>query len=222
MNFKDFFANRGIKIKNEELMREAFTHSSYQHENNLPYNTNYERLEFLGDAVLEAITSEYFYLNTDLKEGEMSKIRASFVCENALATYAKEIGLNKYILAGHGQESNINDTIIADVFESVLGVIYLENGYEVAKKYAEEIIIPYIEKGYKFFKDYKTAFQELVQTDKKSVTYELVSETGPAHDRTFKMNAIVDGMIFGTGVGKSKKDAEQAAAKNAYEKQAKL
>ena len=216
MNYKEFFDKYQIEVKNESRMRSAFTHSSYSNEHHVE---SYERLEFLGDAVLELITSEYFYLNTDLKEGNMTKTRASFVCEHALATYAKEIGLNKYILVGHGQKE-VNDTIIADVFESVLGAIYLDHGYEVAKRYCDTIMIPYIKKGYHFLEDYKSRLQELVQTDKESVTYELVSESGPAHDKVFKVNVIIEGIVYGTGVGKSKKEAEQRAAFDAIEKRA--
>lgn len=217
MDFNDFFKKYNITINNQELMKTAFTHSSYSNEN---HTANYERLEFLGDAVLELVTSDYFYKNTDLKEGDMSKTRASFVCENALATYAKNIGLDKHILVGHGQESNINDTIIADVFESVLGAIYLDCGFLEAKKYADEIILPYIKSGAHFLGDYKSILQELVQTDKKSLNYELVKETGPAHDKTFTVNVIIDGIVYGTGVGKSKKEAEQKAAYDAYQKRA--
>lgn len=217
MNFEDFFQKYGITIKNKELMTEAFTHSSYANEH---HTNSYERLEFLGDAVLEVITSEYFYLNTDLKEGDMTKTRSSYVCEHALATYSKKIGLNKYILVGHGQISNVNDTIIADVFESVLGAIYLSEGFETSKKYCLDIMKPFIESEYHFFSDYKSALQEMVQTDKESLSYVLTREEGPAHDRTFTVNVVIDGIVFGTGTGKSKKEAEQHAARDAYNKRA--
>ena len=148
----------------------------------------------------------------------MSKKRASFVCESALATYAKEIGLNKYIRVGHGQANNINDTIIADVFESTLGAIYLECGFDVAKKYVDEIVLPYVQKGTIFLSDYKSLLQEMVQTDKKSLEYVIVKEEGPAHDKTFTISVVIDGIVYGTGVGKSKKEAEQHAAYDAYQK----
>lgn len=199
-------------------MTMAFTHSSYSNE----YHTkNYERLEFLGDAVLELITSEYFYLNTTLKEGQMSKIRASFVCEQALATYAKEIGLNKYILVGKGQKDHVNDTIIADVFESTLGAIYLDCGFQIAKEYVDAIILPYIKKGVHFLIDYKSLLQEMVQTDRQSLIYRLVDEQGPAHDKQFTMEVVIDDIVYGQGTGKSKKEAEQKAAMDAYQKRAK-
>lgn len=217
MDFRDFFKKYKIELKNPELMQIAFTHSSYSNEH---HTDNYERLEFLGDAVLELVTSEYFYLHTNLKEGDMSKTRASFVCENALATYAKNIGLDKYILVGHGQEGKVNDTILADVFESVLGAIYLDCGFLKAKEYADQIILPYIKEGAHFLGDYKSLLQEMIQTDRKSLSYELVRETGPAHDKTFMVNVVIDGIVYGTGIGKSKKEAEQKAAYDAYQKRA--
>lgn len=198
---------------------EALTHSSYSNEHK---NTkNYERLEFLGDAVLELITSEYFYKETSYKEGEMTKKRASFVCEQALAYYAKELGIDKCIRVGHGQENNINDTIIADVFESILGAIYITYGLEEARKYIYEIVVPYIEKDFIFFGDYKTMLQEYVQTDKKSLEYVLIKESGEAHNKTFEVEVKINNIIYGRGIGKSKKEAEQQAAFDAYKKSAK-
>lgn len=213
----DFLVKKNIYIKNKNLLEIAFTHSSYSNENHCE---NYERLEFLGDAVLELITSDYFYKETSYQEGDMSKIRASFVCEKALATYAKEIGLVEYIRVGHGQMKNINDTIIADVFEAVLGAIYLDQGFETAKKYIDDIIIPYIKQDTKFLSDYKSILQEMVQTDKKSLEYKLIRETGPAHNKKFEMEVRIDDMVYGVGVGKSKKEAEQNAAYDAITKSA--
>lgn len=212
-----FLEKYGIKINNIELLEIALTHSSYSNENG---GVNYERLEFLGDAVLQLITSEYFYLNTDHSEGEMSKIRASYVCEQALAEYSKKIGIDRYIKVGHGQQKDINDTIIADTFESVLGAIYLDQGFEVAKKYVYEIVMPYIENGHMFFGDYKSLLQELVQTDKKSLDYVLINESGPAHDKRFMVEVKIDNIVYGVGTGRSKKEAEQNAAYDAYKKRA--
>ena len=115
-----YLEKMGIEIKNKELLETALTHSSYSNEHNCD---NYERLEYLGDAILESVTSEYLYLNTDYSEGEMTKIRANYVCEKALATYSKKLGIDKYIRLGHGQINNLNDTIIADVFEAVAAAI---------------------------------------------------------------------------------------------------
>lgn len=215
----DFLDRKIIKDINKELLMEALTHSSYSNEHK--ECRNYERLEFLGDAVLELATSEYFYSKTLLKEGEMTKKRASFVCEQALAHYSKEIGIDKYIRVGHGQEGNVNDTIIADVFEAVLGAIYLTYGIEVVKEYVYEIIVPYIEKDFVFFGDYKTMLQEYVQTDKKSLEYVLVNEMGEAHNKTFEVVVKINNIIYGRGIGKSKKEAEQKAAFDAYKKSAK-
>ena len=128
--------------------------------------------------------------------------------------------MEQYIKVGHGQEKNVNDTIIADVFEAVTGAIYLDQGFLVAKKYIDTIIIPYIKAKKNFLEDYKSTLQEMVQTDKKSLEYILVSETGPAHDKKFEVEVKIDDMIYGTGVGKSKKEAEQNAALDAIEKSA--
>lgn len=215
----EFLDRKIIKSINEELLMEALTHSSYSNEHK--ETKNYERLEFLGDAVLELITSEYFYKNTDSKEGEMTKKRASFVCEQALSHYARDLEIDKLIRVGHGQIGNINDTIIADVFESVLGAIYLTHGLDVAKEYIYEIIVPYIKKDFMFLGDYKTILQEYVQTDRKSLEYVLVKEYGEAHNKTFEVDVIINGIVYGHGIGKSKKEAEQHAAFDAYKKSAK-
>ena len=218
-NLENFLKKYNLEGINEELLKEALTHSSYSNEHK--HLKNYERLEYLGDAVLELITSEYFYKNTDFKEGIMTKKRAGFVCEQALAHYAKEIGLNNYILVGHGQENNVNDTIIADVFESVLGVIYLSFGLDKARDYIYQIVVPYIKKDFVFFGDYKTILQEYVQTDKKSLEYVLVNEYGEAHNKTFEVEVKINDIVYGRGIGKSKKEAEQKAAFDAYKKSAK-
>ena len=214
----DFLKKFEIDIKNKDLLLEALTHSSYSNEHN---TTNYERLEFLGDAVLELIVSDYLYSNYSINEGSMTKKRASYVCEEALATYAKEVGFVPFIRVGHGQVDNVNDTIIADVFEAILGVIYLEYGFDVAKNYINKIVVPHIENNDVFLTDYKSALQESIQTDKKTLEYVLVSESGPSHDKTYCVEVRVDDMIFGKGIGKSKKEAEQMAAKDAFKRLAK-
>ena len=214
----NFLEKYNIKFENEELLKTALTHSSYSNEHDAE---NYERLEFLGDSVLQLIISEYYYLNSNCQEGEMSKLRASFVCENALVEYSKKVGIDEHILVGHGQEKDINNTIIADCFESVLGAIYLEHGLAVAKKYIYEVVIPYIKDNYQFMVDYKSLLQELVQTDKKSLEYVLVGEEGPAHDKTFTFEVVIDDIVYGKGTGKSKKEAEQNAALDAYKKSVK-
>ncbi len=214
----DFLTKYNININNQDLLLTALTHSSYAYEHHCE---NYERLEFLGDAVLQVIMSDYLYNNTHIAEGEMSKERANFVCEEALACYVKQVGYDKFIRVGNGLKNQVNDTIIADTFESVLAVIYLECGLATCKDYIKQVVIPYVEKNLDFFKDYKTRLQELVQTDKKSLEYVLVESNGEAHNMQFKVNVIVDGIVLGTGIGKSKKEAEQAAAHSALDKCAK-
>ena len=214
----EFLKKYGIDINNTTLLNEALTHSSYSNEHK--GINNYERLEFLGDAVLELIISEYLYNNYNLKEGEMTKVRASFVCEKALDKYSSDIGLHKHIKVGMGQINNINEAIVADVFESVLAVIYLEKGFNTAKEYIYKIVVPYIESNYDFLSDYKTKLQELVQTDKKSLTYEVVKETGEAHNKTFYVEVKINDIVYGKGSGRSKKEAEQNAASDAIKKMA--
>ena len=203
---------------NINLYYEAFTHTSYSNEN--PSFTSYERLEFLGDAILEFIISDYLYKERHLAEGVMTKMRARYVCEEALATYAHDLKFESDIKLG-GCETVPNDTILADVFEAFVAATYLDMGLDFTKEMVLNIIIKYIDKNVDFLHDYKSTLQELVQTDKKSVVYEIVKEDGPAHNRTFECIVKVDGHILGKGIGSSKKTAEQAAAKEALAKQAK-
>lgn len=212
----EFLKNRGIVIKNEELLMTALTHSSYANEHNCE---SYERLEFLGDAVLELATSEYFYLYSGKKEGDMSKVRASYVCEEALFEYSNAIGLTENIRVGNGVARE-TQSIVADCFESVLAVIYLEHGFSVAKKYALQIITPYIESGVKFYTDSKSYLQEMVQMDKGTIEYKVINETGPQNDKTYEVEVYVDNIKYGVGTGKNKKEAEQAAARDAIDKMA--
>ena len=214
---KNIFKKFGIIIENEELLKVALTHSSYSNEYNCE---SYERLEYLGDAVLEIVCSDYLYKNTSYPEGEMSRLRSLYVCENALFEYSKEIKLKDYILLGNGM-MEANKTIIADVFEAVMAVIYLEQGLDTVKKLFNELIVPYIKHHDDFLKDYKSLLQESVQTVKKSVTYKLIDESGPAHNKQFKVEVIIDDLVYGVGIGNSKKEAEQNAAKEAYQKRAK-
>ena len=211
----DFLETFNIKIRDKKLLLTALTHSSYSNEHDCE---NYERLEFLGDAVLETISSEYFFKHYNLKEGEMTKLRARYVCEKALCEYAKKVGYIPYIRVGNGQAHNLNETIIADVFEAILAVVFLEFGYDTAKKYVLDIISPFIEQGTDFYSDYKSLIQEFMQTSKKSIEYKLVKEEGPSHDKTYVVELLVDGMLYGTGTGKNKKEAEQNAAYEAYKK----
>lgn len=216
----ELFKKLNIMPKDMRLYEIAFSHSSYANEHKA--KKDYERLEFLGDAVLDLVMADYLYRNHNENEGEMTKVRASYVCENALYEYSLDLGLNKYIKVGHGEELNggkLKKAIVADIFESLMGAIYLDLGYATVRKVILNIIVPYVTNpNITFFQDYKSALQEAVQTTKKSLYYELIEEQGPPHDKKFKMQVRVDGIIYGEGVGSSKKEAEQLAAKNALEK----
>ena len=205
-----------------KLIKRAFTHSSYVNETK--QGEDYERLEFLGDKILDFIVSEYLYVSEHLKEGEMTKIRASYVCENALYEYSKKLDFSKYLRLGKGEEANggrNRKAILADTFEAFLAATYLTYGFDKAKEIVYDIVIKAIEdKEDYFLKDYKSILQELVQTEKESAVYEVTNEFGPAHDRTFKVVVKVNDIILGEGTAKSKKEAEQMAAKDAYQKQA--
>ncbi len=206
-------------FKNQSLLNEAFTHSSYANEHNTPNN---ERLEYLGDAVLELCMSDYLYNNYSLNEGEMTKKRAQSVCEDALVTYADKIGLPKYIKLGHGEElsgGRMRHAIIADAFEAFLGAIYLDQGFSRANEFFYMAVVPYIN-DVEFIVDYKSILQERVQADKRSISYYISKEEGPAHNKTFEAVCDMEGIILGRGIGKTKKEAEQNAAKEALNKQA--
>ena len=208
-----------IKYKNEKLYLTALTHTSYANENN---EESYERLEYLGDAVLELVISEYLYKNTSFEEGVMTKLRAKYVCEDANFEYAKRLNLNKYLRLGHGEEENggrYRKAIVADIFEAFIGAIYLDLGFEVVKSFIYEHVIPLIEnKEIEFDTDYKSILQELVQTDKRSLEYVVIDEFGPAHNKTFKVIVKIDDIIYGEGIAHSKKEAEQQAAHDALKK----
>ena len=216
------FLNRwNIKIKNEKLYETSLSHASFVNEHNK--KNDYERLEFLGDAVLELVISDYLYKNELKKEGEMTKIRASYVCENALYEYMKDLDLIKYIKVGHGEVGDIKKAIVADIFESIMGAIYLEEGFLKVKEVISDIIVPYIENpNVVFFLDYKSTLQEALQTDKRSFIYETINEEGPAHNRRFTVVVKIDNVIYGKGIASSKKEAAQMAAKEALEKLAKI
>ena len=214
------FKTLNFNPTNINLYYEAFTHTSYSNEN--PSFTSYERLDFLGDAILEFIISDYLYKERHLTEGVMTKMRANYVCEEALATYAHDLKFEEDIKLGSGElETGPNNTILADVFEAFVAAMYLDIGFEKTQEMVLKIMLKYITRGVDFLHDYKSTLQELVQTDKKSVVYEIISEEGPAHNRRFECVVKVDGHILGRGIGSSKKASEQEAAKAALAKQAK-
>lgn len=215
---EELFKKIKINPKNLELYKTAFLHSSYVNEHRL--KNDYERLEFLGDAVLDLVLADYLYNHNRETEGEMTKVRASYVCENANYCYATTLGLQEYILLGHGQQKEgIKKAIVADIFEAFMGAIYLDLGYATARKVILDVVVPFIEDPHtNFFSDYKSSLQEYVQTNQKSLEYVLTKEEGPAHDKTFTVEVRVDNIVYGTGIGNSKKEAEQEAAKEALNK----
>lgn len=209
----------GIKTNNMAIYEEALTHTSFANEHEC---VSYERLEYLGDAILEFIMSDYLFRNTNYPEGEMTKIRAHYVCENALYEYSLSVKLNEYLRLGHGEEENggkFRKAIVADIYEAFIGALYLDKGIEFAKKFIYDTAIPYLKDNkLDFYNDYKSKLQEYVQTDKRCLEYVLVSESGPAHNKTFEVVVKIDDIIYGSGVAHSKKEAEQMAAKSALEK----
>ncbi|MDD4212230.1 MAG: ribonuclease III [Bacilli bacterium] len=219
IKLKELSLKLGFTIHDEILFREAFTHPSYANENK---GEHYDRLEFLGDAILDFIVSEYLYNHFKLAEGEMTKIRAKFVCASANVEYSRELGLPELILLGHGaQEHNESShAVIADVFESFLGALYLDQGLERVRTLIQKVVLPKINvQKVDFFIDYKSKLQEYVQAEsRQGVIYTLIEEVGPPHDKTFTTSVNHDGIILGTGQGKSKKEAEQNAAKDALQK----
>ena len=209
----------GIVPNKIKLYEIALSHSSYTNEHK--DKKNYERLEFLGDAVLELVISEYLYKNFEQDEGDMTKMRANYVCENANYEYMNNIGLIKYVKVGNGEIKDVKKAIIADIFEAFIGAIYLDQGYAKASEFILSIITPYINNKTYFFNDYKSILQEAVQTDRRSLVYELIDESGPDHDKKFTIAVRIDNVIYGKGTAGSKKEACQLAAKATLEKLAK-
>lgn len=208
------------KFKNITLLEEALTHSSYANEHQVKSN---ERLEFLGDAVLELATSKYLFLNMDQDEGILTKTRAKIVCEDALSIYAKKINLVNFIKLGRGEESGggrTRPTIIADAFEAVLGAIFLDSSFDIVFNVINKLVILNLE-SVEIIKDYKSVLQEKLQADKRSIRYEIVSEEGPSNNPIFESVVFMDNIILGHGRGSSKQKAEQEAAKEALSKEAK-
>lgn len=217
---EELFKRLNIEPKDMSLYKNAFSHSSYVNEHKA--KNNYERLEFLGDAVLDLVVADYLYTHYKETEGEMTKVRASYVCENANYCYATGLGLSKYILVGHGEQKeggNFKKAIVADIFEALMGAIYIDLGFSTVRNVILKVVVPYIEDpNVTFFSDYKSSLQEYVQTEQKSLEYKLVNEEGPAHDKRFTVDVVIDNIVYGTGIGTSKKEAEQEAAKVALNK----
>lgn len=209
----------GYVFNDKELLMQALTHSSYVNDRKMDKNLCNERLEFLGDAILEMTSSEFLYSEYPEKdEGELTKLRASLVSETPLAAVACEIGLGEYLYLGHGEERTGGRTrysVTSDAVEAVIGAIYLDGGIEPARAFVRKYILNDIENK-KLFHDSKTVLQEIVQKyHKGTLTYRLVKEEGPDHDKKYGMNALIDEKIIGYGEGRTKKAAEQQAAYSA-------
>ena len=203
-------------FRNSSLLKQALTHKSYTNEANLPPLSHNERLEFLGDAVLEIIVSEHLYKSLEsLPEGELSKLRASLVCEPTLAVCAKEICLGDFVMLSHGEESTggrERKSILSDAFEAVIGAIYLDGGMECARKFVHERLLSDIENR-QSFTDSKSRLQEYVQGHHgEAISYRLVKAEGPDHAKTFTVEVLVGERNIGVGSGSSKKQAQQEAA----------
>ncbi|HIT50246.1 MAG TPA: ribonuclease III [Candidatus Pelethenecus faecipullorum] len=210
----------GYSFIRKELLLLSLTHSSYANEHGTECN---ERLEYLGDAVLELAMSRYLYDKLHLDEGVLSKTRAKAVCEEALNVYADKIDLSAYLLLGNGEEHSggrQRPAIIADAFEAVLGAVFLDSDFETVYRVIGKIVFPYYDLVMEF-KDYKSIFQEKVQADKRTLHYEIVKDEGPANDKYYEAVVYMDEILMGRGCGKTKKEAEQNAAKQALMKEAK-
>lgn len=219
-NVKDLESMFGLNFNNFTLLKRALTHSSYANENNVLSN---ERLEFIGDAVLDLLVGKFLYDNIPESEGILTKKRAQEVCEDALYNYAKTFSLGDYLLLGKGEEMSggrEKPAVLADAFEAFLGAIYVDKGLDEVYKVTNKVVFPHILKNlYKEDNDYKSKLQELLQSDKRGLRYEIISETGPAHDKEFCARVFMDdAIIMGEGIGKSKKEAEQNAAFAALQK----
>ena len=219
---KDFQQIIGYQFKKEHLLREALTHSSYTNEGRKRHKNN-ERLEFLGDSVLSVIVANYLFLQfPDLPEGELTKTRAALVCSRSLAKFAQSIHLGDYLLMGCGEENSGGRERISnleDAFEALVGAIYLDSGLEQARTFVLKFIPENLDPSkIRVTSDFKTTLQEIIQKNpEEKLTYVLVSESGPDHDKSFEVEVHLNSNIIGTGIGKSKKQAEQAAAQQALE-----
>ena len=225
MNNTQFEKVIGYQFRNPEYLDRALTHSSYNKDKKTHHVDN-ERLEFLGDAFFDAIVSvELFRRMGQVTEGRLTKTRAQIVCERSLAETARRLNVGKYINMGHGEDSaggREKDSILADAMEAIIGAIFLDGGYDEAQKFVVAAFDDTIEKAVegKLFSDYKSEIQEVLQAKGRivNITYKIDREEGPAHDKTFHVHLECDGQILGTGSGKSKKEAEQNAARAALER----
>ncbi|MBO4476739.1 MAG: ribonuclease III [Lachnospiraceae bacterium] len=218
----EFQQKIGYTFKDVSLLKLALTHSSYANEHRLDYSMHNERLEFLGDAVLELVSSDFLFRNhPEMKEGDMSKKRAAMVCEPALAHCAGRIDLGSYLFLGKGEDlggGRTRDSVTSDAMEALIGAIYLDGGFTTAKEFTETYVLG-ITSDATFFYDSKTILQELSQEKfAKEPVYRLVAENGPDHQKEFVIEVMIGDVVYGTGKGKSKKAAQQEAAHHAVTK----
>ncbi len=214
-DLKKFQEKIGYQFKDEQLLRQALTHSSYANEKHLKKLSDNERLEFLGDAVLELTSSEFLFTHyPKLTEGQLTKLRASIVCEPTLAQCTEEISLGEYLLLGKGEDQTggrKRKSILSDAMEAVIGAIYLDGGFANAKEFVLKYIMTDIENKHLFY-DSKTILQEVVQGEHENLSYVLLEETGPDHDKSFTVGVLIGNKEISTGTGHTKKAAEQEAA----------
>lgn len=216
MKLEELEEKIGYRFQDRKLLKQAMCHSSYANERHMDRLLNNERLEFLGDAVLELITSEFLYKNyPKMPEGEATRTRASIVCEQTLALCARELGLGAFLLLGKGEDltgGRERDSVTSDAMEALLGAIYLDGGFASAKEFVTNFILNDIEHKKLFF-DSKTILQEEIQGETtESLYYELIREEGPDHNKRFTVHACLGDQVIGAGSGRTKKAAEQEAA----------
>lgn len=223
MDFATLQQKIDCQFNDEKLLKQAFTHSSYVNEHRKKNLEDNERLEYLGDAVLELGVSQFLFREfPHMAEGELTKFRASIVCEPSLVTFAEELDFGDLILLGKGEEmtgGRSRPALLADAFESFIGALFIDQGFEEALRFLETFIFPKISKGaFSHAMDYKSQLQEIVQRSKSgNVEYQITEERGPAHNREFISRVSVSGKVTGEGVGRTKKEAEQRAAKKALD-----
>ena len=212
---KEFQEKIGYQFQQEGLLRQALTHSSYANEHRMKKLSDNERLEFLGDAVLEIVTSDFLYHeHSDVPEGELTRVRASIVCEQTLAFCTRALNLGDYLFLGKGEDQTggrKRKSILSDAFEAIIGAIYLDGGFANAKEFIHRFVLNNVEHMQLFY-DSKTILQELIQGRHEQLSYELIDESGPDHDKQFTVAVLVDGERVSEGEGHTKKAAEQQAA----------
>lgn len=223
MDFRKLEAELNVLFENKTLLKQAFTHSSYVNEHRKEKFLDNERLEFLGDAVLELCISQYLYKgNATMSEGEMTRLRAAIVCEDSLVRFAQDLEFGDYILLGKGEEQTggrNRPALLADVFEAFLGALFLDQGYNSVLTFLDKYILPKITTGaFSHGMDYKSQLQELVQQTKGAIIeYIIIDEKGPSHNKEFNAQVQINNEVYKIGVGRTKKEAEQRAAKYALD-----